>query len=823
MAISWLYLLILPAAAQVVHQWTRQRGGEGPDRAYALQVDGAGNAWVAGDTNSSLDGNTNAGYWRKNWDIFLMKFDAQGVHQWTRQRGGAGGGLCADYARALQVDRVGNAWVAGYTGGSLDGNTHAGFNDIFLMKFGAQGVHQWTRQRGGEFFDFAGALQVDGVGNAWVAGYTVSSLDGHTNAGSFDIFLMKFDAQGVHQWTSQHGGEGWDVASALQVDGVGNAWVAGETDGSLDGNTNAGGSDVFLMKFNAQGVHQWTRQRGGEKSDGARALQVDRVGNAWVAGYTYGSLDGNTNAGGRDIFLMKFDAQGVHQWTSQRGGEKSDGARALQADWGAMSFAFESFPWRKSFRSSCEVDVNGHAWVAGETYSSLDGHSNAGDYDIFLMKFDGEGVHQWTYQRGGEGSDQAFALQVDVNGHAWVAGSTTSSLDGHSHAGSDDIFLMKFDGEGVHQWTYQRGGEGSDQASALQVGPIGNVWVAGSTTSSLDGHSNAGKEDIFLMKFQAECSQGTCPAGYMPSPSQSKSTCCVRPRESLLNSDEFGLVAAVVAAVVLPLLTACLCAALGICCYRAKLRRGAEAEPQVPNPLAMLPPLARMTAEWPRGKVQKLSVSETAFELSGMSCGGARSIPILLGNASGGFALQNAKSKITTTWISRTRRVMATDAAMEAGRIRVLTGAVDALNATRCWEGSSHGNLLAVPFDFASSSAVVHQWTHQRGGEGWDYARALQVDTKGNIWVAGDTPSSLDEHTNAGGSDIVLMRFDAQGVHQWAHQRGGDHGDKAYALQASSIAVPFWSLVFTSGPASEVVTDMMRLMPCRWMATATPG
>ncbi|CAL1137456.1 unnamed protein product [Cladocopium goreaui] len=86
-----------------------------------------------------------------------------------------------------------------------------------------------------------------------------------------------------------------------------------------------------------------------------------------------------------------------------------------------------------------------------------------------------------------------------------------------------------------------------------------------------------------------------------------------------------------VAAVVLPLLTACLCASLGICCYRAKLRqlRGAEAEPQVPNPLAMLPPLAwsvkplifswnsRMTAEWPRGKVQKLSVSETAFELSG--------------------------------------------------------------------------------------------------------------------------------------------------------------------------------------------------------------
>ena len=62
--------------------------------------------------------------------------------------------------------------------------------------------------------------QVDDVGNAWVAGATESSLDGHTNAGSDDIFLMKFDAQGVHLWTRQRGGESSDVARALKADGV---------------------------------------------------------------------------------------------------------------------------------------------------------------------------------------------------------------------------------------------------------------------------------------------------------------------------------------------------------------------------------------------------------------------------------------------------------------------------------------------------------------------------------------------------------------------------------------------------------------------------
>ena len=59
--------------------------------------------------------------------------------------------------------------------------------------------------------------QVDAVGNAWVAVYTKSSLDGHTNAGRTDVFLMKFDAQGVHQWTRQRGGKGTEYAYALQA------------------------------------------------------------------------------------------------------------------------------------------------------------------------------------------------------------------------------------------------------------------------------------------------------------------------------------------------------------------------------------------------------------------------------------------------------------------------------------------------------------------------------------------------------------------------------------------------------------------------------
>ena len=71
-----------------------------------------------------------------------------------------------------------------------------------------------------------------------------------------------------------------------------------------------------------------------------------------------------------------------------------------------------------------QVDASGNAWVAGDTFSSLDGHTNAGisSADVFLMKFDHTGVHQWTVQRGGSRSDYveaAEALHAPIRGVRW--------------------------------------------------------------------------------------------------------------------------------------------------------------------------------------------------------------------------------------------------------------------------------------------------------------------------------------------------------------------------------------------------------------------
>ncbi len=62
-------------------------------------------------------------------------------------------------------------------------------------------------------------------------------------------------------------------------------------------------------------VVEWTQQLGTVSDDYTRDMSVDSSGNAYVTGWTGGNLDGNTNAGGTDMFLTKYDTAGTKLWT----------------------------------------------------------------------------------------------------------------------------------------------------------------------------------------------------------------------------------------------------------------------------------------------------------------------------------------------------------------------------------------------------------------------------------------------------------------------------------------------------------------------------
>ena len=109
-------------------------------------------------------------------------------------------------------------------------------------------------------------------------------------------------------WTKQLGTTSRDIGIGVTTDSSDNIYVTGYTKGGLDRNTNSGEGDIVLIKFNSSGTKQWTKQLGTSSHDHGNGVTTDSSGNIYVTGYTLGGLDGNTNSGEYDIFLVKYNS-----------------------------------------------------------------------------------------------------------------------------------------------------------------------------------------------------------------------------------------------------------------------------------------------------------------------------------------------------------------------------------------------------------------------------------------------------------------------------------------------------------------------------------
>ena len=221
------------------------------------------------------------------------------------------------------------------------------------------------------------------------------------------------------------------------------------------------------------GTLQWTKQLGTSGVDESWAVSADGQGNVYISGATDGNL-GETNAGDFDAFLSKYDARGTLKWTRQLGTNRRDESRGVRAD-GQDS-----------------------VYIAGVTEGSLHG-TNAGAWDMFVSKYDGEGTLQWTRQLGSSGVDECWAVSADGLGNVYISGGTGGNL-GKTNAGGIDAFLSKYNALGAHQWMRQLGTNDRDESRGVSADRLGNVYISGVTHASLGGRFVGGR-DAFVAKF----------------------------------------------------------------------------------------------------------------------------------------------------------------------------------------------------------------------------------------------------------------------------------------------------------------------------------
>lgn len=380
--------------------WTgiKQFGTSTDDQGISVAVSGTGDVYVTGDTRGSIDG-ANAG----GWDVFLAKYDSKGVQQWVRQFGSSGD----DYVQCVAVSGSGEVYMTGYTGGSL-GGASAGGIDVFLAKYDSNGVQQWIRQFGTNSSDIGYSVAVSG-NDVYVAGTTSGSLGG-TNQGGGDIFLAKYNSSGVQQTIIQYGTSVTEEGRAVVLHGNGAVTIAGIQFSNANVKYN-----VLLLGYDASLNNTYGMLSGGGYNFDVRSAAVNANGDVFVAGYRDGV------SGGYGAFIMKYGSSGGWEFIDSAGGD---------------------------FGTSITVSGTGDVYVAGYTTGSLWG-TNQGSNDVFIGKYNANLVPLWQRQFGTAGYDVAISNSVAASGtgDVYVVGTTLGDMGGRT-AGLGDAFIAKYDSEG---------------------------------------------------------------------------------------------------------------------------------------------------------------------------------------------------------------------------------------------------------------------------------------------------------------------------------------------------------------------------------------
>ena len=385
-------------------------GTPGLEIGTAVTVTADGSLFVTGPTNGTMPGQSPKG----GTDLYLTHYDAGGHFVWTRQWGSPAN----DIGSGVRVDASGNIYVSGAVTGTLDGQTSQGGEDLILSKFDALGNHLWSRQWGSPGDDQSTGVALDAAGNAYVTGYVAGALLGQAHSGADDTFLLKVNAEGEIVWARQWGSAATDSGYAVTVDPSGSIYVAGRTDGNLDGQINQGQADAFLTKFDADGNKAWTRSWGSVDEERGVGVTTDVDGNIYITGYTDGAIDGLPLSGGDDATLTKYEPGGMRLWSRQWGTPGEDRGVGVA------------------------VDTVGHVCITGHANGDLDGQTYHGLDDVFLTCYTTDGTKLWSRQWGTPLIDRGIGLAMDAAGDLFITGYTESTLNGRANAGLYDIFLL---------------------------------------------------------------------------------------------------------------------------------------------------------------------------------------------------------------------------------------------------------------------------------------------------------------------------------------------------------------------------------------------
>jgi hypothetical protein len=387
-----------------------------------------------------------------------------------------------------------------YSCGTTENATYYGDNSLgmtksVILKHDTQGNLVWAKVAGSATMfgsNFCYAIACDKIYDMiYITGYVSGAMGGQSALGNGDVFVQKYDTTSNLVWTKILGTADYDVAKSIDVDPLGDIYVAGSSRGTVNSLANAGSEDIYIAKLNSTGSVQWQVSYGGPSQDVATSIKVSPDGKQVITGgNTYSSFDGQVNQGYGDMFVMIHSIAGTKTGFKLLGTVGSDILSGITFDSTSKFF-----------------------YIAGQCSQTFNGKFfNGGLYDAIIAKYDLSFNNIWTSQLGSAGSDKAVSISLLPEGSIMVSGQVEGTMmNKASLGGSSDIFWVLFADDGTLQNWNRLGTSQIDYAFGVGVSYITyQVFSVGSTIGSFAGNVNQGGQDFFVV------SDGffVCPKGF---------------------------------------------------------------------------------------------------------------------------------------------------------------------------------------------------------------------------------------------------------------------------------------------------------------------
>ena len=387
--------------------------------------------------------------------------------------------------------------------------TTADIFDVVISKYDPDGTIIWTRQLGTNNQDHGQSITTDSSGNVYVAGYTFGEfIGGGGSRGNVDGFIAKYDTNGTFLWVKQFGTVGVEYVNGVTIDSNANLYVTGRTNGTFEGESNSGVYDVFVAIYDTDGTRLLTKQFGSSRVDEGTSAVVGSDGALYVAGHTDGALDGQIHIGVYDAFLSKFEvitdsaetpSDIVEKWTSQFGTVAGDYAYGVTVGKNDTVIA---------------GDIE-NIYVTGSTYRGFGGqtHANGTNQDIFVVAYHPNGDTLWTRLLGTIHQDEGLSVATDSSGNIYVTGKTNGSFPGDTYyniiLNKNAVVVAKLDNSGASLWVKQFGKDRtlSIEGRGIATDSSGNLYVTGRSMAD----SNERSSDILIAKLLAPTASNTAP------------------------------------------------------------------------------------------------------------------------------------------------------------------------------------------------------------------------------------------------------------------------------------------------------------------------